>query len=316
MNSPNPTGIVVAGEALIDLVPGPAAGDYLAKPGGGPANAAVAMSRLGLRPLFLGRLSRDGFGNQLAAWLTGNGVDLSLTVRADAPTTLAVASIGDDGSADYTFYWRDTANWQWTADELPSALPAGVVALHVGSLATVMQPGAGMLADLLRRCDGVVTTFVDPNFRSAVDTRAAAAVRLSGWIEHCDIVKVSVDDLAFAFPDHDPHQLVRDLSTDGRALMLLTDGPRGAHAYADGAHVRAQVDARKVVDTIGAGDSFGAAFLYALGELGVLPVGAARPLPAIESALEFACAAAAVTCERAGADSPTRAELPAIKLPQ
>jgi fructokinase len=316
VNSPNPTGIVVAGEALIDLVPGSAAGGYVAKPGGGPANAAVALARLGLRSLFLGRLSRDGFGNQLAAWLAGNGVDLSLTVRADQPTTLAVAAVDEDGSADYTFYWRDTANWEWSAEELPSALPTGVVALHVGSLATVMQPGADLLDDLLRRCDGVVTTFVDPNFRSAVDTRTAAAVRLSGWVEHCDIVKVSVDDLAFAFPDHDPHQLVRDLSVGGRALMVLTDGPRGAHAYADGAHLRAQVDARKVVDTIGAGDTFGAALLYALGELGVLHVGVSRPLPAIEAALEFACAAAAVTCGRAGADSPTRAELPAIQLRQ
>ena len=233
-------------------------------------------------------------------------------MRADEPTTLAVASIGHDGGADYSFYWRDTANWQWSAAELPSTLPAEVLALHVGSLATVIQPGATALADLLRRCDGTVTTFIDPNFRPAVDTREAAAVRLSGWIDQCDIVKVSVDDLAFAFPNDDPHQLAHAWSIDRRALVVLTDGPRGAHAYADGAHVRAQVAARSVVDTIGAGDTFGAAFLYALAELGVLHVGATRPLPSIESALEFACAAAAVTCERAGADSPAREELPAI----
>ena len=313
MESPQPAAIVVAGEALIDLVPGRAPGEYLAKPGGGPANAAVALARLGLRAMFLGRVARDGFGNQLADWLAGNGVDLTLTVRVDEPTTLAVASIGDDGGADYTFYWRDTANWQWSAAELPSTLPAGVLALHLGSLVTVMQPGATALADLLRRCDGTVTTFIDPNFRPAVDTPAAAAVRLSGWVDQCDIVKVSVDDLAFAFPNADPHQLAHDWSVDGRALVVLTDGPRGAHAYADGAHVRAQVAARTVVDTIGAGDTFGAAFLYALNELGVLHVGASRPLPAVESALEFACGAAAVTCQRAGADSPTRAELPAIQ---
>ena len=263
--------------------------------------------------MFLGRLSRDGFGDQLAAWLTSNGVDLTLTVRADEPTTLAVASIGPRRRRRLHLLLARHRQLAMVGGRTPPALPAGVVALHLGSLATVLEPGAAMLADLLRRCDGVVTTFIDPNFRPGIDTRAAAAVRLSGWIDACDIVKVSVDDLAFAFPDHEPHQLAHDWSVEGRALVVLTDGPRGAHAFADGAHVRAQVAARRVVDTIGAGDTFGAAFLYALNELGVLHVGAVRSLPAIESALEFACAAAAVTCERAGADSPTRSELPVIR---
>src|SRR5205085_11125530 len=105
---PASRGIVVAGEALVDLAPTSVADEYRAHPGGGPANAAVALARLGSHSIFLGRLSRDHFGNQLANWLTDNGVDLSLAVRSHEPTTVALATVGSDGVAAYSFYWQGT----------------------------------------------------------------------------------------------------------------------------------------------------------------------------------------------------------------
>jgi fructokinase len=307
----NPPPIVVAGEALIDLVPGSVVGSYQASPGGGPANAAVALARLGAHAMFLGRLSRDAFGEQLFGWLSSNAVDLSLTVRSNEPTTIALATVDSSGIASYSFYWRDTANWQWSAAEIPTELPAGTQAFHLGSLASVVEPGASILGDLLQRCVGNITTFVDPNFRPQMDTPAAAAHRVSQWVARCDIAKVSVDDLAFAFPDREPLAIAQQWSTEHRVLVLVTDGPRGAHAFVDGDHLHADASSRPVVDTIGAGDSFGAAFLYALQALDEL---GARKHPSrqpVQTALEFACAAADVTCERLGADSPRLDDLPA-----
>lgn len=123
--------IVVAGEALIDLVPqgvptdgGPVTELPALAPrlGGGPYNTAVALGRLGSSVAFCSRVSRDAFGEALLGGLRAAGVDVSPVQRGDEPTTLAVASIGADGSAGYSFYVEGTADRLFA---VPEALPHG-----------------------------------------------------------------------------------------------------------------------------------------------------------------------------------------------
>src|SRR3954453_2292588 len=132
--------LLVCGEALIDLVGRPD-GSYLARPGGGPADTAVTLGRLGAPVQLAARLSTDAFGAQLRAHLTDSGVDLSTSVAVAEPTTLAVATLDADGGAQYGFYWQGTADWQWTGDELPTSA-RGVRAVVLGSLAIALPPGA------------------------------------------------------------------------------------------------------------------------------------------------------------------------------
>jgi fructokinase len=301
--------IVVAGEALIDLAAAPTPGSYRAHPGGGPANAAVALARLGADVGFVGRLSTDPFGEALVRWFTDNGVDLSLTVRTDLPTTLAVASPDHAGVMSYTFYSQGTSNWQWEQQELLTELP-GVQALHLGSLASRVEPAATVIDNLRRRCAPHLTVFADPNFRGQFDDPQTARTQLSTWVTECDIVKLSVDDVAFAHAGDDPMTLARRWSTRADVLILLTDGPRGAHAFADGVTISAATRPAQVIDTIGAGDAFGAAFLFTLQALGGLAKGSSRPPEMLERALQVACTCATITCERAGADTPKLADLP------
>src|SRR3954470_9210242 len=140
--------LLVCGEALIDLV-GRSDGSYLARPGGGPANTAVTLGRLGAPVQLAARLSTDAFGAQIRAHLTRSDVDLSTSVSAAEPTTLAVAALDADGRAQYGFYWQGTADWQWSADELPTS-GRGVRALVLGSLAIALPPGADVLAEWAR----------------------------------------------------------------------------------------------------------------------------------------------------------------------
>ena len=297
--------IVVVGEALIDFSPEVRGGDrYMALPGGGPANAAVAFARLGGNAKFLSRVSLDGRGEQLIEWLGSNGVDTSLVVRASEPTTLAIADVDEDGIADYTFYATATASWNWAEDELPLSPPPGAHAVHFGSLATVMQPGADAIQALVDRWAGELTTFVDPNFRSGLDSPEAARTRAERWISTCDIVKLSTDDIDYAFPGADPRSLCVDWAAQNAVMILLTDGGDGAHAYVSDEHYFVAAPAITVADTIGAGDSFGAAFLFALDAHDALAPGRERSGATISAALEFACHAAATTCSRVGADSP------------
>ena len=121
-----PSSVTVLGECVADAFTDPArsSSDELALralPGGGPANTAVALARLGTPTRFLGRFSTDVFGTLFRARLTASGVDLTGSVTAPEPSTLAVADLDDSGQATYTFYADSAADWQWTEGELADA---------------------------------------------------------------------------------------------------------------------------------------------------------------------------------------------------
>lgn len=308
---------MVCGEALIDLVPGGEADTWRAIPGGGPANTAIALARLGAPAALLCRLSTDAFGRQLRAHLSGHGVDLEYAVEAGEPTTLAVVALDTAGSAEYAFYLNGTADWQWDTAELPSTPP--LQAIHVGSLAAVMPPGdARLRAWTAQRRQSTVVCY-DVNVRPAVNPdRAALTATVEQWLDLAHVVKVSDEDLAWLLPGEDPHEAIgRWTARHGLDLVLLTLGGRGAMAFAPGwaEPVRVPGVGVEVVDTVGAGDTFGAAALARLGDHGLLrspeqlaglDTGQARDV------LGFAAAAAALACTAPGAQPPTRAEVESL----
>ncbi|GII24634.1 carbohydrate kinase family protein [Planosporangium mesophilum] len=297
--------IVVCGEALIDLVPAGPPATWRAAYGGGPANTAVALARLGTPAALACRLSGDNFGRQLRSYLQDAGVDLSLAVAAAEPTTLAVVSFDERGSADYQFYVNGTADWQWSVDELPGRLPPGTRGLHVGSLASIMPPGAAVLREWVSAHRDAVTVTYEANVRTALlPDRDAYRRHIGDWLDVAHLGKASVDDLTWLYPDRQPLEVAQSwLGEHDLALMLVTAGADGAVAVARGQDpVRVPGVRVDVVDTVGAGDTFTAAFLHRLGS------GAPDP-GNLETALRFAVAAAALTCTRKGAQPPTLDEV-------
>lgn len=307
--------VAVCGEALIDLapVPGGAAGSFRAHPGGGPLNTAVACARLGVPTAFVSRISSDGFGRLLRDHLHGSGVDTSLVVDAPEPTSLAVVSVDGGGDAEYTFYVQGTADRGLQPTDLPAALPASVVAVHLGSLSLVLEPGASAYEALIRRETGRRLLVLDPNCRPAlIPDRLAYRSRLEGWVGDVDVVKASSTDVAWLYPELVPGAVAGRWHSLGAALVVITDGAAGAWATtATGVRATRQAPPVHVADTIGAGDTFGAALLCWLVEHGALdPAGlGALDAPAVSDMLGFAGRAAAVTCSRPGADPPWRGEL-------
>ncbi len=145
--------IVVAGEALIDLVPQGTGALATLTPalGGGPYNTAVALGRLGSPVAFCSRVSRDAFGEALLERLRDTGVDVTPVQRGAEPTTLAVATVGEDGSAAYSFYVEGTADRLFAA---PAALPPGTRAVSFGTCSLVLEPGASAYEELMRDAAG------------------------------------------------------------------------------------------------------------------------------------------------------------------
>ncbi|WP_399923948.1 carbohydrate kinase [Streptomyces kanamyceticus] len=304
--------IVVAGEALIDLVPqdaegGAAAGLPALAPrlGGGPYNTAVALGRLGSPVAFCSRVSRDAFGEALLDGLRAAGVDVSYVQRGPEPTTLAVASVGADGSAGYAFYVEGTADRLFSA---PDQLPDGVRAMSFGTCSLVLEPGASAYEELLRRtaARGVFTA-LDPNVRAGLIPDADAyRARFTSWLPSVSLLKLSQDDADWL------GGTPREWLTAGPSAVVVTHGGDGLSLYTrDGTEVRVPGEPVDVVDTIGAGDTVNAALLHGLAARDAL---SAQALAALDedgwtAVLRFAARAAAITCSRAGAEPPYAAEL-------
>jgi fructokinase len=312
--------IAVCGEALIDLVD-QGGWTFRAHPGGSPANVAVGLARLAIPAALLARVADDGFGRLLRQHLTDNGVDTRFLISAAEPSTLAVVTLDPVGVASYQFYVNGTADWQWTPDQLPPALPPDAVALHAGSLALSIEPAATVLTELLRaeRDRGQVTISFDPNLRPSFEPdRDAARRRVERQVALSDLVKVSSEDLGWLQPGESPAQVAhRWVEKLGPALVIVTLGGGGALAVGpNGGEVHRPSPTVELADTVGAGDAFTAGLLAALADRKLLG-GANRPALAALSAdtladvIDEAGLVAAITCSRAGADPPTRDEVSA-----
>lgn len=312
--------IAVIGEALIDLIVG-RDGDIAPRPGGGPLNTARTLARLGVPPVFCGRLSGDRFGRMLRAGLDKDGVPCGIPAPGGLPTTLTVADVGEDGAARYGFYLSGTAaadvDYQTLRDAVHAASRSGLSAAHVGTLGLVMEPIASSVERLVTTAlPPEALLMIDPNCRpAAIADRDAYLGRLGRIMPRADIVKASAEDLAYLWPGVPAAQAATALLDQGAALVLVTDGPRPARGFAragngppEVAEICVNVPRVDVVDTIGAGDALGGAFLAKwlaagrtrahLGEAG-----------AIRESLAFATEVAALTCTRAGAEPPYLAEL-------
>ena len=300
--------IVVAGEALIDLLVQPD-GRITAVPGGGPFNTARTIARLGLGVAFLGRLSDDGFGRTLRGALNADGVDLSLTESTSAPTTLAIADLDEAGGATYRFHTAGTSAPGLSAPAVAAALATGPSALHVGTLGLVLEPMAGAIADGVTTAAGSTLVMLDPNCRPpAIPERSSYLDRLAAVVRRADVVKVSTADLGYLSPDVPAITAARMLLDQGPAVILVTDGSNPVTCLMSNLTFRVGVPVSDVVDTVGAGDSFGGAFLARWIERGF----GRRELAddaALRDAVGHAIQVAVLTCGRQGADPPRRDEL-------
>jgi fructokinase len=308
--------ILCCGEALIDMIPAPTdrgRDGFVPYPGGAVFNTAIALGRLGVPAGLLTGLSRDLFGAQLAAALHDSGVDTALAIRTDRPTTLAFVELAH-GDARYHFFDENSAGRMLEPADMPD-LPDHVTSLFLGGISMACEPGADAYAALLARAGEARAVMIDPNIRPGFIADAARyRQRLAAMLARADIVKLSGEDLGWLAPGDDPEAArIARLLARGPALAIVTRGGDGATAYlTGGAVVSVPARATRIVDTVGAGDTFNAGVLAKLAALGLLTRPALRQLDpeAARAALTLGARAAAVTVSRPGADPPWAADLP------
>jgi fructokinase len=295
--------IVVAGEALVDLVL-EREGTTTRHLGGGSYNAARTIGRLGLAPVFLGRISSDVHGRALRAGLAQSDVRLDGVVDTDDPTTFALVELDHDGAASYRFYADGTSIAGLLPDQARAAMPPLAAALHVGGLGLVFEPQASAIAALAREAPPTTLVMLDPNCRpGAAPYPAVHRERLRELLSRVDVVKASEEDLAYLEPDQPALQTARELLERGPAVVLMTQGSHGATVISHSGHVAVPAPPVNVVDTIGAGDAFGGGWLAAWIACG-LGRADLDDFDALVRTTRFAAQVAAHTCEQAGAEPP------------
>lgn len=310
--------IVVCGESLVDVVQQGGSrheanrgGLAPLQPalGGGPFNVAISLGRLGSAVSLLSAVSTDTYGDAIVDALRAAGVGTALVQRRDEPTSLALATIADDGSARYSFYVEGTADRSVTD---PGALPPTVAAVTFGTLSLVLEPGATVYENLMRHCraEGRVVV-LDPNIRPAViDDPDDYRRRFRSWMSSVDLVKLSDEDAAW-LGDGPAGSSAADWLGDGVSAVVTTAGASGITVRTAAGEVTAPAPSVDVVDTIGAGDSVLGGLVHHLDRHGRLSPDAVRSLTVEEwrEAAEFAAHVAAVTVSRPGADPPWAGEL-------
>lgn len=302
------TRIVVAGDALVDLIIGQD-GSATPAPGGGQYNAARTMARLGADAHFLGRISDDWFGTMLRGGLEADGVGTGLLVETGDPTTLALAEIDASGVSHYHWYIEKTTVPGLEAADALLALDPAPGALHVGTLGLAMEPIADSLATLVAQAPAETFVMVDPNCRpNATPDFDRYVARMRRILERADVVKGSDEDFAYLQLAATPEASARLLVAGGAGAVLLTQGSDVARGFCAGGEIEVSVPVVEVSDTVGAGDAFGGAFLAMWLEWGYGRDDLSDP-EKLRRAVEFAVRAAAINCERAGAEPPTRAEM-------
>jgi fructokinase len=300
--------IVVCGEALIDMIYN-GDGTQRATPGGGPFNTARALARLGAPTAFLGHVSQDKFGRELADLLAADGASLELATFGPEPTTIALADVSPEGFAEYQFLIDGTSAPNLTYEMLPEHLPHDVNALYVGTLGLVLEPMASTLVELVRRERDGRVIMIDPNIRVGLTRDAEYRNRLLELISESTIVKASNSDLAWLYPELGYMAAIDEVLAAGPRLAVVTLGADGAFGGHRDIRVRVDAPAVEVVDTIGAGDTFGAALLAWLHDHDLVRPDLTLDHDGLKAALAYACLAASLTCARPGADPPWKREM-------
>ena len=305
---------LVCGEALFDFFSQPDSAQlnkigYQAIAGGSPFNVAVGLRRLGVDAGFFAGISTDYLGKRLAAVLEKEGVRDDFLIPFDAPTTLSMVAVGADGSPQYSFRGEGCADRLLTADQLPD-LDDSVRGLHVGSFSLVVQPVADALLALVRRESGKRLITFDPNVRlNPAPSIELWRSQVAKFAEHAHLIKVSDEDLHLLYPDIDAETVAKGWLKHNCQLVIMTRGRKGATVFTrELGHWSVPAREVETADTVGAGDTFQAALITFLTERGL---DTPASLPSLDRdtltrMLDFAVAAAAITCTRVGPDLPYR----------
>ena len=300
--------IWVCGEVLIDSIPS-ADGVRVAHVGGGPANTAKALARLGHDVHFIDGISSDEYGQMARKELLDDEVQLDLALKSDKPTCTAEVTLAADGSASYVFTIDGTATFDFSDSWLPDPSRYKPQVLHIGTLVTIIEPASSVLYDWAVKVNEFAPIVFDPNIRpSVVGDRLRYAAAVEKWAAISSVIKLSDDDMKWLYPDQSFESLVQRWIAQGASVVVITRGSDGLIGFSSAGSVEVPGVKIEVADTVGAGDTVGAILVEAMVEKGLENLTG----EVLKATLHRAAVAAGITCSRKGAQPPYKHELKGV----
>ena len=294
----------VVGEVLIDLIPD--ADQHLAIVGGGPANTAKALAKLGVKTYFIDGISNDEYGQIAKSELLSANVLLDYAQYSNKPTCTAKVLLSSSRSASYEFVIEDTATFNFSHQWLPDPQNINPSLLHIGTLATVIEPGATVLFEWAQSVAKIAPIVFDPNIRPAVlGNRDEYVKKVEKWVAISSAIKVSDEDLKWLYPSKAINEVVSRWLEVGVQLVVVTLGDKGITAYRKNEQISVDAVQAVVADTVGAGDTVGAVVAEAIVKKGLEILTG----EVLKMTLNRAAKAAAITVSRIGANPPSKEEI-------
>ena len=298
----------MCGEVLIDLIPG-ADGVRVAHVGGGPANTAKALARLGHDVHFIDGISTDEYGQMSRKELLDDEVKLDLALKSDKPTCTAEVSLAADGGASYVFTIDGTATFDFNESWLPDASRYKPQVLHIGTLVTIIEPASSVLYDWAVKVNEFAPIVFDPNIRpSVVGDRVRYAAAVEKWAAISSVIKLSDDDMKWLYPDESFESVAKRWIAQSASVVVITRGSDGLIGFSSAGSVEVPGVKIEVADTVGAGDTVGAILVEAMVERGLENLTG----EVLKATLHRAAVAAGITCSRKGAQPPYKHELKGV----
>jgi fructokinase len=285
---------------LIDILPTGAV------VGGGPANTAKALARLGYEVDFIDGISTDAYGVAARKELERDGVGLSLALSSDKPTCTATVTLDSKGSASYEFLIDGTATFDFNNSWLPDPEALKPSILHIGTLVTIVEPASTTLFNWAIKCAEFAPIVFDPNVRSSVvGDREKYRLAVEKWVGISSVIKLSDDDISWLYPDESMEEVANRWIADGASLVVITRGAKGIIGYTEDGYEEVAGAKVTVVDTVGAGDTVGAVLVEGIMKHSVIGLRG----QVLNAVLHRAAIAAGITVSRAGAQPPRMHEL-------
>ena len=297
--------VTALGELLIDLTQNGISeqGNPIleANPGGAPCNVLACLSKLGHKAAFIGKVGKDGFGDQLTKGLVETGIDTTgLMYDESVHTTLSVVHTFADGDRDFSFYRNPGADMMLRPEEVDAEIIKNSKIFHFGSLSMTDEPvrSAHLHALKIAERAGVLRSY-DPNLRPPLwpnlDVAKENILELMG---HCDILKISDNEIQWLSGKEDYDEGIAWLrSRYDIPLIFLTLGKDGSRAYCGSVRTEQPGFKLNTIETTGAGDTFFGSVLHHILEKGFRPYTKEE----LDEMLTFANAAAAIVTTRRGA---------------
>lgn len=271
-----PFDVVSLGELLIDFTPVGISENgnpiFERNPGGGPANFACAVAKLGGKSAFIGKVGNDNFGRALCDFMGRCGVDTrGLLLSDEFKTTLAFVHLDESGDRSFSFYRKNGADTMLRTEEVDLSLLDGCPYFFCSSVMMAEGESRKTSFDLMKEAwKRGCTVYFDPNLRMNLwqSPDEVRSVNLEA-LPLADIVKISEEEIAFLTGDSDYKKAAREMKASyGMSAVLVTLGAKGCFAVVGGEEFELEACPVKAVDTTAAGDSFNGGFLYALGRKG------------------------------------------------